>query len=127
MANTISWVVKQGEDFTRIITWKSGSPATPIDLTGATAVCKFRITPESPGIVATPTIILGGTAGTITLNMTDTVTTNIKMQGAKTGTLTEGTETVTGLLGTFDIIVTIGTTSTVVCYGQFCFKISNSR
>lgn len=60
--------IEQGATFDKTMTWKTGTPSLPVDLTGATAKCQFRA-PDNTllGTVQTldGTLVLGGTAGTI--------------------------------------------------------------
>lgn len=71
----------QGEDFTQAFTWKQGpvSTATPVNLTGYTARAQFRATLADSTVLLTLTtenggIVLGGSAGTITLVVSAAVT-----------------------------------------------------
>jgi hypothetical protein len=63
----------QGATFTRTLTWKTGVPATPVNLAGYTARMQVRRAPGSPLIVELTTengrITLGGAAGTIDLSI----------------------------------------------------------
>jgi hypothetical protein len=65
----------QGATLADVTTWKAGTPAVAVDLTGCTARMQARakitdaatllsLTTENGGIA------LGGTAGTVTINMT---------------------------------------------------------
>ena len=71
-ATTLTITIEQGATYSKLITWKTGTPALPIDLTGCTARMQVRakITSVTPLLELTTEnggIILGGTAGTITL------------------------------------------------------------
>ena len=63
----------QGATFSLVITWKEGDPATPVNLTGYTGLMKIKS--DNGTVVATLStddgnMVLGGTAGTITLTLT---------------------------------------------------------
>lgn len=68
--------VERGIDFnSQIITWKTGSPATPVNLTGMKARAVARLTTDSDDVLFTLTtenggVTLGGTNGTIQLALT---------------------------------------------------------
>lgn len=128
MSAVQNFIIHQGETWTRQITWKTGDPALPVDLTSATAVMKIRTTAESPTVVAEPTISLGGVAGTINLSLTSAQTTDMILKGAKTGSLSEdGSVEHKGLLGVYDLKVTISGVSTILLTGQICFVLEVSR
>jgi len=86
---TYNLAINQGATYQRTFVWTTGScmsgcspPAgaapVPVDLTGYTAVMQFRAFPLAPTVLydASADITLGGTAGTIALNIdaTDTET-----------------------------------------------------
>ena len=78
-AAKLKLVIEQGSTFRKVLTWKAGTPAVAVDLTGATARMQIRseITAATPYITLTTEnggISLGGTAGTITLVITPTAT-----------------------------------------------------
>lgn len=60
---------RQGATWRRVFTWTVNS--SPVDLTGRTARMEVRPKPDSTSVVlnATPYITLGGTAGTVDLNI----------------------------------------------------------
>jgi hypothetical protein len=67
--------IYQGADFERVLTWSLGEPAALVDLSGYSARMQLRTYTASPEVVAELTtsngrISLGGTAGTIALNLT---------------------------------------------------------
>ena len=75
--------IDQGSTFTKLFTWKAGTPAAPVDLTGCTARMQLRSQITSDAILIELTtengrITLGGTAGTIelTISATDTAALN---------------------------------------------------
>jgi hypothetical protein len=88
---------------------------------------KIRITPESSVVVAQPTITLGQASGTIQLDLNDSETTAINMKGATYGSITEGTDTAYGLIGVYDLKVTIGTVSKIILSGNICLVQEISR
>lgn len=61
----------QGASWSYVLTWKTGTPATPVNLTSYTARLQAResISDASPAMSLTSGsgIALGGTAGTVTL------------------------------------------------------------
>ena len=62
--------IDQGATFSKVVTWKAGSPAVPVNLTGCTARMQVREKTESPTVLLDLTtendgIVLGGVAGTI--------------------------------------------------------------
>jgi len=71
--------VEQGATFTKVLTWKAGTPAVAVDLTGCTARMQIRPTIASATVHAELTtenggITLGGAAGTVTILITATAT-----------------------------------------------------
>lgn len=79
--------IDQGATFDKTVTWKTGDPATPVNLTGCIARSHFRSALESPDILmelttANNRIQLGGTAGTIRLRIEATDTAAITWDSA---------------------------------------------
>lgn len=79
--------IDQGATFRKSVTWKAGTPATPVDLTGCTARMHVRSDIKSPTVLLNLTtanggISLGGIAGTIALYLTDDQTTAIAWTSA---------------------------------------------
>ena len=69
----------RGATFEKVITWKAGEPATPVNLTGCTARMHVREEIDSPTTLLELTtenggIALGGALGTITLRLSATAT-----------------------------------------------------
>ena len=69
----------QGATFQRVFTWRVGTPAANVNLTGYTARMQLRTaanaaTPVLEATTENGRITLGGAAGTITLNLPATVT-----------------------------------------------------
>lgn len=67
--------ILQGSDFSKVCTWKVGTPAVPVDLTGCSAEAHIRPVLESTEKLLTLTtsnggIVLGDVAGTIELVIT---------------------------------------------------------
>lgn len=67
--------IEQGATYEKEFIWKAGDPAAPVDLTGCTAKLQIRETVSSPNTLLSLStdnarIVLGGTAGTITLKLT---------------------------------------------------------
>jgi hypothetical protein len=78
-AAKLKLLVEQGATFRKVLTWKAGTPAVPVDLTGCTARMQFRadITAAAPLVTLTTEnggIVLGGALGTIELIITATTT-----------------------------------------------------
>lgn len=78
--------IYQGATFRKRLTWKAGTPAVPVDLTGCTARMQVRAEVESPTALLTLTtennrITLGGAAGTIELYVSDEDTGAIDWDG----------------------------------------------
>lgn len=81
-ASKLKLAIEQGATFRRRLTWKTGTPALPVNLTGYTARMQIRgeltdatvlleLTTENGGIT------LGGTAGTIDLYISAVATAGI--------------------------------------------------
>jgi hypothetical protein len=76
-AGVYNFVIEQGATLNKVITWKDGDDVA-INLTGYTAVAQFRPTISAAPVLSlssvTGGITLGGSAGTITLQASATVT-----------------------------------------------------
>lgn len=69
----------QGATLRDVTTWKAGTPAVPVDLTGCTARMQVRAKIDSADTLLNLTtenggITLGGTAGTVTVFLSATAT-----------------------------------------------------
>ncbi len=78
-ASKLKLVIKQGATFRRRLTWKTGSPLVPVDLTSFTARMQIRNEIESATVLVELTtenggITLGGVTGTIDLYISATAT-----------------------------------------------------
>lgn len=78
-AEKLKLLIEQGATFRKSLTWKTGTPAAPVDLTGCTARMQIRADLESTTPLITLTtensgITLGDEAGTIELYISDTDT-----------------------------------------------------
>ena len=78
-AAKLKLAIEQGATFRKVLTWKAGTPAVAVDLTGCTARMQIRkdIPSTTPYVTLTTEnggIELGGAAGTITLIITPTAT-----------------------------------------------------
>lgn len=67
--------IDQGATFTKQVTWKTGTPALPVDLTGCSARMQARSDVKSSTTLLDLTtanggITLGGAAGTVTIRLT---------------------------------------------------------
>ena len=79
--------IDQGATFRKSATWKTGTPATPVDLTNCTARMHVRakITDTVPLLTLTTAnsgITLGGVAGTVEIYLSDEQTTAITWTSA---------------------------------------------
>lgn len=78
----------QGATLSDVTTWKAGTPAVAVDLTGCTARMQARakITDTTTPLLSLTTenggIALGGAAGTVTINMTATATAALTWKSA---------------------------------------------
>lgn len=75
----LNLTLHQGATFERTLTWSyTSAPAGPIDLTGATARLQFRTSHDAATAALTLTeasgLTLGGAAGTIVIDITDSQT-----------------------------------------------------
>jgi hypothetical protein len=86
-AGTLDLEIEQGATFSTTITWQAGETPAPVNLTGYTARAKLRKDDEGGEVIVSLTtasgITLGGTAGTITLRITDEQTALITAEGGK--------------------------------------------
>lgn len=78
-ASKLKLPIDQGATFRRRLTWKTGTPSLPVDLTGYTARMQVRSEITDAAILLTLTtenggITLGGAAGTIDLYISATAT-----------------------------------------------------
>jgi hypothetical protein len=88
MTGTFNWTLEQGTDVNMIFTWTSNG--SPVDLTGYSAhltVASANATAQTRTIYLDLTsaaggLVLGGTAGTIQIVITNTVTSMLFWQGA---------------------------------------------
>lgn len=86
-AAKLKLLIEQGATFRKVLTWKAGTPAVAVDLTGCTARMQMRevITDTTPLVELTTEnggITLGGVAGTIELVITATATAAITWTAA---------------------------------------------
>lgn len=68
--------IDQGATYNETVTWKSGKPSVPVDLTGCTAKMQVRLKLDTPTTLLELTtenggIVLGGIMGTITRYISD--------------------------------------------------------
>ena len=66
--------IDQGATFQKVVTWKTGTPAAAVNLTGCTARAHIRAKLTDAAVLVTLTtenggIALGGVAGTVTVNI----------------------------------------------------------
>ena len=74
--------VDQGGTYSKVVTWKAGTPAVAVNLTGCTARMHVRAKLADLAVLLDLTtanggIVLGGVAGTVTINLTSAQTTAI--------------------------------------------------
>ena len=99
---------RQGDTYLRVFSWSIGG--TPVNLTGRTARMEVRTKPSADSVVlnATPYITLGGTAGTVQINIPANVLADI---APRTGSkfyvydleIVTGSNVVTLLAGRFHV------------------------
>lgn len=70
----LSLKIDQGATFTKTVTWKTGKPAAPVDLTGATARMQVRERLDAPLVLVELNtenngIVLGGADGTVSMRI----------------------------------------------------------
>lgn len=75
----VNLTIYQGATFRQSVTWKSGTPAAPVDLTGCTARMQIREKVDSATVLATFTtedggITLGAALGTVEVFASDETT-----------------------------------------------------
>lgn len=73
-AFTVNLKIDQGATFSQPFTWKTGTPAAPVDLTGCSARMQIRSKRVNAAVLLELTtinggIVLGATAGTVILNL----------------------------------------------------------
>ena len=83
-AGSYSFTIEQGTDFSRVLTWKD-SNGNLIDLTGYTAACQVRDFKGGVLIDFTEdgSITLGGTEGTVTLELPNSFTSTLDFDTAR--------------------------------------------
>jgi len=86
VAFIVDFNILQGETYDETTTWKVGSPAVVVDLSGYTARAQVRSRVSSTDVLLELTtenggIVLGGTAGTIRRTLSATVTAGITWNG----------------------------------------------
>ncbi len=79
--------IDQGASFSKLATWKVGTPAVPVDLTGCTALAHVRASLEAADILITMStangkIVLGGVAGTVEILLSAAETAAITWRSA---------------------------------------------
>ena len=124
------FVIQQNCDWTRVLTYAT-SNGTPIDLTGYTAEMQVRATILESTVILTMTPELGGTAGTVTLHLSNAQLTppalNLKTIHVGPQTVTESLADGSVLVGTgptavYDLILTsAGGVKTCLISGNICF------
>lgn len=79
--------VDQGATFSKVVVWKTGTPAVAVDLTGCSARMQVRGKLTDPAVLLELTttnggIALGGTTGTVTINISASQTAAISWVAA---------------------------------------------
>lgn len=82
MTQGVNIEIEEDTDYSCQFTWLNPSTNLPISLVGYTAFMKARVNHEDTTAVldlssAGGTIVLGGTAGTVTVNIASTLTKNV--------------------------------------------------
>lgn len=78
--------IDQGATFVKNVTWKTGKPATPVDLTGCTARMQIRPKVDSADVLVSLTtenggITLGDAAGTVAIRIEADATEDFTWKG----------------------------------------------
>lgn len=81
-AGTLNLALEQGATFRKTLTWKTGTPAAAVNLTGYTARMQLRSSPGAATAAISLTdvanaqgqLVLGGAAGTIEIYIKDSAT-----------------------------------------------------
>ena len=89
-AGKLDLVIEQGSTFRKTLTWKTGTPSVPVNLTGFTARLQFRTSPSAATTTLSLTdvasaagqIILGGVLGTVEVYIKHTTTESLVGGGA---------------------------------------------
>ncbi len=84
-AQVSNLVIEQGANFTKRYTWKAGSPASPVDITGWVARMQIKDKKGGTEILllteGNGRLINGGAAGTIDLDLDETTTLGLTFKG----------------------------------------------
>lgn len=85
MAGVYNFTIEQGTDFARTLTWSTGSPASPVNLTGYSAAMQIRTSSAEPIVSLTngSGITLGGSAGTIAIEIPSATTSTFNFNTAR--------------------------------------------
>ena len=90
-------IIHQGATWSRVFTLRDVNGAL-IDLTGCSALMQVRPSVDSPTILMTPHLTLGGALGTITALILPTESEGLDLSAQSVGTITEIFSTAAGLL-----------------------------
>lgn len=79
--------IDRGATFSKVVTWKTGTPAAVVNLTGCAARMQIRSTVDSTKVLLELTtlnggLVLGGALGTVTLLISADATKIITVQNA---------------------------------------------
>lgn len=85
-AAKLKLLIEQGATFIKVLTWKTGSPAMPVDVTGYTAHMQIRSSVDTEEVLADLStenggIVMGGDTGSITLTIPATQTAGFTWNG----------------------------------------------
>lgn len=97
MSQRYSTIMDQGATWDRTFTLRDDA-GNLINLSGCTAQMQFRASPDSP-VIVTPTLTLGGTAGTVRAVVPFSALEGLDLSGIKTGTVYEIFDTPLGFVG----------------------------
>lgn len=86
-AKKLKLVIEQGATFRKVLTWKTGTPPVPVDLTGFRGKMQVREELDSSVVLLNLTtenggLIFGTTDGTMTMYIPASVTTTINWETA---------------------------------------------
>jgi hypothetical protein len=111
MAATVNLTVDQGSTWSQDVQWKTGTPATAVNLTGYTARAQVRRTASAADVVVSLTCAITAATGTTTLSLT----------AAQTSALTAGRYV-------YDLeLVSAGGLVTRLCQGAFVVSAEVTR
>ncbi len=120
-------VIEAGSTWNDVITWKTGTPAAAVNLSGYTARMQIRATRTAATSIIDITPTLGGAAGTITCTLTAVQTAALDFTGAPEGYVVTTDSlgvatTTTGKCAVYDLELINGATVTRLAQGIVCLS-----